>query len=130
VVGDRTTYARPLRLQGSRLSIGINPALRRLANSLVHIGPRTTKPQIKQLVTRFAPGNDYTFPNTPLHGLLEGRPRHFVGKAVVIVARPSEIHSIRADHAMVRQGLRCPLEADPRIEVVGEAIDGDKGTRV
>jgi len=81
-------------------------------------------------VTRFAPGNDYTFPNTPLHGLLEGRPRHFVGKAVVIVARPSEIHSIRADHAMVRQGLRCPLEADPRIEVVGEAIDGDKGTRV
>jgi chemotaxis response regulator CheB len=57
-----------------------------------------------------------------------------VGKAVVIVARPSEIHSIRVlgvdDYAMVRQGLRCPLEADPRIEVVGEAIDGDKGTRV
>ena len=28
------------------------------------------------------------------------------------------------DHAMVRQGLRCTLEAYPGIEVVGEASDG------
>ena len=28
------------------------------------------------------------------------------------------------DHAMVRQGLRCTLEAYPSIEVVGEAGDG------
>ena len=28
------------------------------------------------------------------------------------------------DHAMVRQGLRCTLEAYPSIEVVGEASDG------
>ena len=30
------------------------------------------------------------------------------------------------DHAMVRQGLRCTLEAYPNIEVVGEASDGDE----
>jgi len=30
------------------------------------------------------------------------------------------------DHAMVRQGLRCALEAYPRIEVVGEASDGEE----
>ena len=30
------------------------------------------------------------------------------------------------DHAMVRQGLRCTLEAYPGIEVVGEARDGDE----
>ena len=30
------------------------------------------------------------------------------------------------DHAMVRQGLRCALECYPRIEVVGEASDGEE----
>ena len=30
------------------------------------------------------------------------------------------------DHAMVRQGLRCTLEAYPGIEVVGEASDGEE----
>ena len=30
------------------------------------------------------------------------------------------------DHAMVRQGLRCTLEAYPGIEVVGEASDGSE----
>jgi two-component system response regulator DegU len=30
------------------------------------------------------------------------------------------------DHAMVRQGLRCALECYPRIEVVGEACDGEE----
>lgn len=31
------------------------------------------------------------------------------------------------DHAMIRQGLRCTLEAYPSIEVVGEASDGEEG---
>ncbi|HET8670901.1 MAG TPA: response regulator transcription factor [Candidatus Saccharimonadales bacterium] len=47
----------------------------------------------------------------------------------------SEVHpqagSIRVllvdDHAMVRQGLRCTLEAYPSIEVVGEASNGEEG---
>ena len=30
------------------------------------------------------------------------------------------------DHAMVRHGLRCSLEAYPGIEVVGEASDGSE----
>ena len=30
------------------------------------------------------------------------------------------------DHTMVRQGLRCTLEAYPGIEVVGEASDGEE----
>jgi NarL family two-component system response regulator LiaR len=30
------------------------------------------------------------------------------------------------DHAMIRQGLRCALECYPRIEVVGEASDGEE----
>lgn len=41
----------------------------------------------------------------------------------------SKARSIRVlvvdDHAMVRQGLRCTLEAYPGIEVVGEASDGE-----
>src|SRR6476660_3048086 len=43
---------------------------------------------------------------------------------------PSQTRSIRVllvdDHAMVRQGLRCTLEAYPSIEVVGEASDGSE----
>ena len=43
---------------------------------------------------------------------------------------PSESHVIRVllvdDHAMVRQGLRCTLEAYPNIEMVGEASDGSE----
>ena len=42
----------------------------------------------------------------------------------------SKARSIRVllvdDHAMVRQGLRCTLEAYPSIEVVGEASDGEE----
>jgi NarL family two-component system response regulator LiaR len=41
-----------------------------------------------------------------------------------------KINTIRVllvdDHAMVRQGLRCALECYPRIEVVGEASDGEE----
>ena len=40
----------------------------------------------------------------------------------------SQARSIRVllvdDHTLVRQGLRCTLEAYPSIEVVGEACDG------
>ena len=43
---------------------------------------------------------------------------------------PPNAKSIRVlvvdDHVMVRQGLRCALEAYPNIEVVGEASDGDE----
>ena len=43
---------------------------------------------------------------------------------------PSQTRSIRVllvdDHAMVRHGLRCTLEAYPSIEVVGEASDGSE----
>jgi DNA-binding NarL/FixJ family response regulator len=30
------------------------------------------------------------------------------------------------DHTVVRQGLRCTLEVNPSIEVVGEASDGEE----
>ena len=43
---------------------------------------------------------------------------------------PPKARSIRVllvdDHAIVRQGLRCTLEAYPGIEVVGEATDGEE----
>ena len=43
---------------------------------------------------------------------------------------PSNVRSIRVlvvdDHAMVRHGLRCALEAYPSLEVVGEASDGEE----
>ena len=42
----------------------------------------------------------------------------------------SQTRSIRVllvdDHTMVRQGLRCTLEVNPNIEVVGEASDGEE----
>ncbi len=34
------------------------------------------------------------------------------------------------DHAIVRQGLRCVLETDPEIEIVGEAGDGRSATEL
>jgi two-component system response regulator NreC len=34
------------------------------------------------------------------------------------------------DHVLVRQGLRCVLEADPDIEIVGEASDGCSGAEL
>jgi two-component system, NarL family, response regulator NreC len=34
------------------------------------------------------------------------------------------------DHVLVRQGLRCVLEADPDIEIVGEASDGRSGAEL
>ena len=43
---------------------------------------------------------------------------------------PPNVRSIRVlvvdDHAMVRHGLRCALEAYPSLEVVGEARDGEE----
>ena len=34
------------------------------------------------------------------------------------------------DHVLVRQGLRCVLETDPDIEIVGEASDGRSGAEL
>src|SRR2546428_1293742 len=47
---------------------------------------------------------------------------------------PGVTHRIRVlivdDHSVVRRGLRMFLEDDPRLELVGEAADGEEGVRL
>ena len=47
---------------------------------------------------------------------------------------PDVTHRIRVlivdDHSVVRRGLRMFLEDDPRLELVGEAADGEEGVRM